>query len=121
MRILLLSLFVLLMSAQVCAENIFPEKELKDLRVVETNIDEDVAWISDSKGNEAEALIGDSIGIEGGIVTEIDKASIIIRIDNAKTKMLVTHGVLMPQGKHEEGGGMATIGKQGSVLDIISE
>ena len=97
MRILLISLLVLMLGIPAYAEDIFPDKELKELRVVEANRDEEVAWIVDNEGNEAEVVLEDAIGVDGGIVIEIDDASIILKIGDRKTKMLVIHGFIVSQ------------------------
>lgn len=92
MRILVIILLITLMSISAYAAHIFPDSELKDLYVVEVSRDEGKAWIRGGNGNEAEVFLGDTIGIKGGIVVEIDSASITVQIGNTKTKMLVVHG-----------------------------
>ena len=50
------------------------------------------AWLQDADGNEAEVLIGDAIGVERGIVIDINEASITIQTENTRTKMPVVYG-----------------------------
>lgn len=92
MKILLISLFILLLSISVYAKDVFPDRELKRLQVVEINIDAGKAWIQDADGNEAEISIGDAIGIERGIVVQINEASITVQTGNTRTKMPVVYG-----------------------------
>ena len=98
MRILAISILISLMSiSAVYADDIFQDVALKELRLVEVNKNEGNAWIRDGAGNEAEIVIGDRIGAEAGLVTEIDNASITIRIGNTLTKMPVFYGLIEPQ------------------------
>ena len=92
MKILLISLFILLLSISVYAKDVFPDRELKRLQVVEINVDAGKAWIQDADGNEAEISIGDVVGIERGVVIKIDEASITVQIGNTRTKMPVVYG-----------------------------
>ncbi len=45
-----------------------------------------------AEGAEAEILTGDTIGMERGIVTEIDRASITIQRGKTKTRIPVIYG-----------------------------
>ena len=92
MKILLISLFILLLSISVYAKDVFPDRELKRLQVVEINVDAGKAWIQDADGNEAEISTGDVVGIERGVVIKIDEASITVQIGNTRTKMPVVYG-----------------------------
>ena len=92
MKILIISLLIILISTVVYAKDVFPDRELKRLQVVEINIDAGKAWIQDAEGIETEILIGDAIGIERGIVIKIDEASITVQIGNTRTKMPVVYG-----------------------------
>jgi hypothetical protein len=92
MKTLTISLLMILISITVYAEEIFSDRALNELQVVEVNADKKVAWIQDAEGTEVEILIGDVVGIERGIVTEISGASITIQTGNTKTKMPVIYG-----------------------------
>lgn len=81
----------------VNADNIFQDVALKELRLVEVNKNEGNALIRDGAGNKAEIVIGDRIGAEAGLVTEIDSASITIRIGNTLTKIPVFYGLIEPR------------------------
>ena len=48
--------------------------------------------MQDTDGNEAEISIGDVVGIEREIITEINEASITVQIGNTRTKMPVVYG-----------------------------
>jgi hypothetical protein len=93
MKIMPIIMFILLLSISVYANDIFPDRELKRLQVVEINVDAGKAWIQDADGNEAEISIGDVVGIEKGVVVEINKASITVQTGNTtRTKMPVIYG-----------------------------
>ncbi len=92
MKILLISLLIILINIHVYAEDIFPDKEISNLQVTMISADTERAWIQDAEGTEAEILIGDTIGTERGIVTEIDRASITIQRGKTKTKVPVIYG-----------------------------
>ena len=92
MKILIISLLIILISTVVYAKDVFPDRELKRLQVVEINVDAGKAWLQDADGNEAEISIGDAIGIERGVVVEINEASITVQIGNTRTKMPVVYG-----------------------------
>ena len=92
MRVLVISLFIILMSISAYADHIFPDSELKDFQVVEVRKDEGKALVRDANGNEAEIFVGDNIGVDGEIVTRIGDASITVRSGNTKTKIHVTYG-----------------------------
>ncbi len=98
MRILAVSILISLMSiSAVYADDIFQDVALKELRLVEVNNNECNAWIRDRVGNKAEIVVGDRIGAEAGLVTEIDSASITIRKGNTLTKIPVFYGLIEPQ------------------------
>ncbi|MDP3298316.1 MAG: hypothetical protein Q8N09_12155 [Thermodesulfovibrionia bacterium] len=92
MKILLISLFILLLSISVYAKDVFPDRELKRLQVVEINVDAGKAWIQDADGNEIEISTGDVVGIERGVVIEINEASVTVQVGNTRTKMPVVYG-----------------------------
>ena len=92
MKILIISLLIILISTVVYAKDVFPDRELKRLQVVEINVDAGKAWIQDADGNEAEISTGDVVGIERGVVIKIDEASITVQIGNTRTKMPVVYG-----------------------------
>jgi hypothetical protein len=92
MKILLISLFILLLSISVYAKDVFPDRELKKIQVIQVDVNAGKAWIQDADGNEAEISIGDTIGIERGIVVQIDEASITVQTGNTRTKMPVVYG-----------------------------
>ena len=92
MKILIISLLIILISTVVYAKDVFPDRELKRLQVVEINVDAGKAWIQDADGNEAEISTGDAVGIERGIVIKIDEASITVQTGNTRTKMPVVYG-----------------------------
>ncbi|OGL46730.1 MAG: hypothetical protein A2W05_02165 [Candidatus Schekmanbacteria bacterium RBG_16_38_10] len=92
MKIPIISLLIILISTVVYAKDVFPDRELKRLQVVEINVDAGKAWIQDADGNEAEISTGDTVGIERGVVIKIDEASITVQIGNTRTKMPVVYG-----------------------------
>ncbi|MBW2065745.1 MAG: hypothetical protein JRJ03_12565 [Deltaproteobacteria bacterium] len=89
MKILMTSLFTVLMSIPSHAADVFPERELGDLYVVEVSSDEGRALVRDRNANEAEVYLGDTLGVESATVIEIDRASITLQVGGTKTKMLV--------------------------------
>ncbi len=91
MRILIL-FFIISISIPVFADELFIDSESKELRVTEVNVEEGSSWIQDADGNEIEVYIGDKIGIERGVIVEINRASITIQIDNTRIKMPVIYG-----------------------------
>ncbi len=92
MKTLLISLFMILISISAYAEDIFPDREIRELRVISANAETERAWIQDAEGTEAEILTGDTIGMERGVVTEIDRASITIQRGKTKTRIPVIYG-----------------------------
>ncbi len=92
MKTLLISLYIILISAAAYAEDIFPDRETGELRLISVDAETETAWIQDAEGAEAEILTGDTIGMERGVVTEIDRASITTQRGKTKTKIPVTYG-----------------------------
>ena len=89
MKIVVLALVLVLISMTAYADDIFYDKELTTLRVIEASKDQATAWVRDLDGNEAQIYIGDTIGFEGATVMAMDGASITVQIDNTRLKMLV--------------------------------
>ena len=83
---------MILTSISVYADDIFPDREIRELRVISADAGTERAWIQDAEGAEAEILTGDTIGMEKGLVTEIDRASITIQLGKTKTKIPVIYG-----------------------------
>jgi len=90
MRILFIALFVLSITTSVYAREVFKDKELRDIQLIE--IKDGSAHIKGIDGKEEEIVIGDLIGREAGIVVEIGKASITIQRGNTRTRIPVTYG-----------------------------
>ena len=97
MKIVLLSIVLLMMSGISQAGDFFTNWEMRDLQLVEVNIDEGRALIRDGDANEMDVYIGDTIGVQRGLVIEMDRGSIIVQIDNTISKMLLVHGFANPQ------------------------
>jgi len=74
------------------AEDIFTDRELKDIQVISVNEEESSAVVRDADGNEAEIMVEDIIGTERAVVTEINRASISVRSGGTKTKLPVVYG-----------------------------
>ena len=72
MKILVIILAMVLISVTAYAGEVFYDRELKTLRVVDASKDQAAAWIQNSGGNEAQIFLGDIIGSERGTVVEID-------------------------------------------------
>jgi len=89
MKILVLTIVMVLMSMTAHADEVFYDRELRTLRVVDASRDQAAAWIQDSGGNEAQIYLGDTVGLEGGTLVGIDDASITVQIGNTRMKMLV--------------------------------
>jgi len=92
MKTLLISLFMILTSISVYAEDIFPDRDIRELRVISADAAAESALIQDAEGTEAEILTGDTIGTEKGVVTKIDSTSITIRTGKTKTGIPVIYG-----------------------------
>lgn len=85
------SLYIaLLMLQPAYAAEQFIDKELKEIQLV--GMKDGRAQIQSTDGIEAEIVIGDTIGKDGGIVTEIGEGHIKIRIGDTVTKMLMHYG-----------------------------
>jgi hypothetical protein len=89
MRILVVSLFLILVCIPAYGDEVFKTSEVKDLRVVEVEREQGRAWIRDRDGTETEVLVGDSIGVDGKTVVEIGDVSITVQGGNEKTIMPV--------------------------------
>lgn len=90
MKRLLIVLYILLTTSPVYAAEVFRDKGLKEIQVVE--IKDGSAYIQTMDGKKAEIFIGDIIGKEEGVVVEIDKAFITIKIGNTRTRLPVVYG-----------------------------
>ena len=94
MKVAVYSLVLVMISMTAYADDIFNDRELKTIRVIEASKDQAAAWITDFDGNEAQLYIGDTIGIEGATVIAMDNASITVQIDNRRLKMLAIRNLL---------------------------
>ena len=92
MRALLIGFLIILISTVVYAKDVFPDRELKRLQLIQVDVNAGKAWIQDADGNEAEISTGDTIGTERGIIIQIDEASITVQMGNTRTKMPVIYG-----------------------------
>ena len=92
MKIFIISLLMILIGVSAYAYDIFSDRGLNTLQVIMTDIDAGKAWIQDAEGNETEVLIGDTIGVEKGVVIKIDEVSITVQTGNTRTKMPVVYG-----------------------------
>mgnify|MGYP001610149969 FL=1 len=92
MRALLICFLIILISTVVYAKDVFPDRELKRLQLIQVDVNAGKAWIQDADGNEAEISTGDTIGTERGIIIQIDEASITVQMGNTRTKMPVVYG-----------------------------
>ena len=92
MRALLICFLIILISTVVYAKDVFPDRELKRLQLIQVDVNAGKAWIQDADGSEAEISTGDTIGTERGIVVQIDEASITVQMGNTRTKMPVIYG-----------------------------
>ena len=90
MRIFLAILFIASITAAAHAKEVFKDKELRDIRVVETQGGK--AFIQDKTGTKAEVSINDHIGRGQGKVVEIEKAYIAVETDTGRTRLPITHG-----------------------------
>jgi hypothetical protein len=94
MKILVVTIVMVLMSMTAYADEVFYDRELRTLRVVDASKDNATAWIYDAGGNEAQIYLGDTVGLEGGTVVGIDDASITVQLGNTRMKMLVIKNLL---------------------------
>lgn len=92
MKIFIISLLMISIGVSAYAYDIFSDRELNTLQVIMIDIDAGKAWIQDAEGNETEVLIGDTIGVEKGVVIKIDEASITVQAGNTRTKMPIVYG-----------------------------
>jgi hypothetical protein len=90
MKRLFILLFIFSIAGTVYAKDVFIDRELKDLRLIEVR--DGSAVIQSQEGIEEEAKIGDAVGREGGKVIEIGNAFITIQIDNTRTRLLMVQG-----------------------------
>jgi hypothetical protein len=94
MKVAVFSLVLVMISMTAYADDIFSDRELRTIRVIEASKGQAAAWITDLDGNEAQVYIGDTIGIEGATVIAIDSASITVQIDNRRLKMLAIRNLV---------------------------
>ena len=92
MRIAVISLCMLLIGISAYAEDFFPNSEIKDLQVYKVDKAQGTAWIRERDGNEAVVAIEDKIGSEGRVVVKIGEASITVRLDKTRTRILIISG-----------------------------
>ena len=93
MKLLLTCVFMIIaLCTSAEAEDIFPDTGINELLVIAVDKNAGEAWIQDRDGTNAEVVIGDAIGIEQGIIIEIEEASITIQRGNTRTKMPVVYG-----------------------------
>ena len=83
-------LIFLFISVGVEAEEIYPEYELKEIRVVE--IGDETAYLQGPDGTVTEIGLGDQVGQERGEVVEIGEAWVTIQIGSTRTRLLVIQG-----------------------------
>ena len=92
MKVLVMSLFIMVMNISAYAEDFFMSTEVKDLHVLSVNCDEATAVIEDRDGYEAEISIGDTVGADGATVININKTYITIQLDNTEIRIPVRLG-----------------------------
>lgn len=93
MKLLLTGWFLIIaLCTFAYAENVFPDSGINELHVIAVDKNAGEAWIQDTEGTTAEAAIGDVIGNENEVITEIGEASITIQTGNTRTKMPVVYG-----------------------------
>src|SRR4030042_943857 len=80
-------MLIILASMTAHAGEVFINSQLTSLYVVKVDKEAGKVWIRDGNGNEEEVSLGDSIGIEGGIVIEIDELFIIVQLNDEKRRM----------------------------------
>jgi hypothetical protein len=86
MRILLAAILILSITTIAYAKDVFPDKELKNIQLVETT--DGKALILSKDGTHAEVEVGDTIGNRGGKVIEVQKAYIMVETGTTKTRIL---------------------------------
>ena len=97
MNKILLCFLLVFMSVPAYADHFFPETDVSDLRVTLVDTDEGKAWIVDREGYEAEVIVGDKIGTEGGVVIKLHRSFIIVQFEDSKMKMTVIRGFISPR------------------------
>lgn len=97
MKKFLICVLLVLISIPAYADHFFPETDVSDLRVTRVDTDEGKAWIVDREGYEAEVILGDKIGTEGGVVIKLHRSFIIVQFEGSKMKMTVIRGFISPQ------------------------
>lgn len=93
MKVLLTSLAIIVfLSVSLYAEDVFTDRNLKGLQVKGISVEEGKAWIENADGTKTEVTIGDVIGVEKAVVTEITEVSITVQTDNTRTRMPLVYG-----------------------------
>ena len=93
MKILLTCLiFVISLSIPLYADDAFLDKDISELQLIRVIIEEEKAWIQDVDGTKIKVIIGDAIGAEEAVVTEIKAAYISVQTGNTKTKIPISYG-----------------------------
>lgn len=85
MKILLITLFILSITTAGYAKEVFADKNLKEIQIVE--IKDGKAYIKSPDGKTAEIAVGDSIGREAGKVTDIRSTFITVETGTTKTRI----------------------------------
>ncbi len=73
---------LLFIATMAHAKDVFPDKDLKDLQVVE--IKDGKALLRHPDGAQAEVAAGDGIGKERGTVVEVEKTYITVELGNTR-------------------------------------
>jgi len=89
MKTLIIAMLITLVSMTAHANEFFINSQLTSLYVAKVDKEGGRAWIRDMNGHEEEVYLGDSIGVEGGTVIEIDELFITVQLNNEKRRMLL--------------------------------
>lgn len=83
---------VISLSMPVYAEDVFMDKDIRELQLIRVSMEEAKAWIQDADGMQTEVVTGDAIGTEKAVIMEIRPAYIAVQSGTTKTKIPVTYG-----------------------------
>lgn len=92
MKILCAVLLSITVASTAGAKEVFTNKDLKEIKIVE--IRDNRAVVQNSDKTKIEVKVGDSLGKDSGTVVELEKNAVVVEHGNTRTRMRLYPGMV---------------------------
>lgn len=92
MKIIIFCLIILAGPAFVFADDVFQDKGLNQIKLMDVDMEEASATIKDGDSNEAIVFLGDRIGIEGWEIVGLNVSDMTVQLEDRKMRILKVIG-----------------------------